>query len=141
MSHGSLFSSWNHMEPLLRLPAHQQTDTASIRKSMVRVVCSVWVRLHASLQRNHAIHGVPIQKALTHLRCFQPCLSLNTQLSNRQLFANWMIKLEPFNPFEVDVCNLFFRKRGVPESYLTAAVCQEGSPSPLRGSQNITRLF
>jgi hypothetical protein len=49
------FSSWNHMEPLLRFPARQLTNTASIRKYMVCLAFSAWVWIHTNLQRNHAI--------------------------------------------------------------------------------------
>ena len=107
----ALFSSWNHMEPLLRFPARQLTNTASIRKYMVY----------------HGMLSVFCLGLDSHKPSKKSCYSNRI---NRQLFTNWMIKLKPFNPFEVDVCHLFFRKRGVPER--SESECSE-SRQPLTG--------
>lgn len=107
----ALFSSWNHMEP--------HGTTAQISSSSTD-----------KYSKHPQVHGM--------LSVF--CLGLDSQKPskkscysnriNRQLFTNWMIKLKPFNPFEVDVCHLFFCKRGVPER--SESECSE-SRQPFTG--------
>ena len=41
-------------------------------------------------------------------------LGNSLQISNSQLFPNWVIEFKPFNPFEVNVSYLFFGKRCIP---------------------------
>ena len=103
----ALFSSWNIMEP------HGTTTQTQISLSSTDKYSK-----HTQKQGSNVFClGLASRKP-----------AIKSCHRNRLLFTNWMIKLKPFNPFEVDVRHLFFRKRCVPDSYLTAV--SQGSPSP-----------